>query len=392
MKHSEPKKISILGSTGSIGKSTIDIIENNKNFAVESLTAKSSADILATQAKKLSAKFVAIYDENEYTKLKEILSGTKIEIAAGEAGILEAASKNVDVAIAGIVGAACLKPALVAAKNAKVIGLANKECLVCAGEIFIDEVRKTNTKIVPVDSEHNAIFQILENSSKGGLEKITLTASGGPFLNYSLEDLYEITPEEAVKHPNWSMGAKISIDSATMMNKGLEVIEAYHLFPEAKGAIEVIIHPESIVHGFVHYKDGSVIAGMSNPDMKVPISYALGWPERIDSKTKKLSLGEIGKLTFITPDEVRFPALKLAKLALSKGSSYTNLLNAANEVAVSSFIKGEISFLEITETVERTIEKAKVVMQNSIDDVIENDKEARITARNLIKTRSFAFA
>lgn len=335
-----PRRVTILGSTGSIGQNTLKVIEGQKGqFEIAALTANSNVKMLSEQAKITGAKLAVIADEKLYNELKDNLFGTDIEVAAGEEAVCEAAGRKSDFVMAAIIGAAGLKPAISAIEQGTTIGLANKECLVCAGEFFNNKLKKSLSNIVPVDSEHNSLFQIFDFDKKETVEKVTITASGGPFFKFSKEEMADVTPEQAVKHPNWSMGAKISVDSATMMNKGLEIIEAYHLFPIEKSQIEVLVHPESVIHSMVSYQDGSVIAGMSNPDMKIPISYALGWPNRLKIASPRLDLVKTGKLSFFAPDTNKFPALNLARKALEKGGTATTILNAANEIAVESFLK-----------------------------------------------------
>ncbi len=384
----KPKKVTILGSTGSIGKNTIDLIRQHpESFEVEALTANNNVELLAEQAKNLNAKSAVITNELLYRELKERLAGTDIEVAAGEKATEQAASRKADFVMSAIIGAAGLNPTIKAIEQGATIGMANKECLVCAGDLINKYVKKNQATLIPVDSEHNSIFQIFDYKNVDKIEKITLTASGGPFLNHPRNTLKDITPKEAMKHPNWTMGAKISVDSATMMNKGLEYIEAYNLFPLERSQIDILIHPESVIHGLISYKDGSVMAGMSYPDMRVPISYALGWPERINNNSKKLNLAETGKLSFFKPDENQFPALRLAHYALEKGGTSPTILNAANEEAVKSFLSGEIGFLDITNLVKECLEKISSTVIRSIDDIISADREARERARNIIKNK-----
>lgn len=375
------KTISILGATGSIGKSTLKLIASHpERFHVEALVAQSNAALLAQQAIAANAKIAVIAEEVHFDALKQALAKTNIEAACGEAAIEEAMARKADCVVSAIVGAAGLKPTLAAIRAGSDIALANKECLVCAGALLKQEAAKYNANILPVDSEHNALFQIFD--AKQNPEKITLTASGGPFL-YT-QNLSAITPEQAVKHPNWSMGAKISVDSATLMNKGLEVIEAFHLFPMTVEQIEVVIHPESIIHGLVHYADGSVLAGMSVPDMMTPIAYAIAHPERITAPIPKLDLVAIGKLTFLPVDHQKFPALNLAYAALKAGGSATITLNAANEIAVQAFLEKRIGFLDITTIVAEVLASAPVTAVSSLEDVFAADAAARLTTQNLI--------
>lgn len=378
------KQISILGATGSIGQSTLKLIAHHpERFAVDTLVAQSNAAQLAQQAIAAKAKLAVIADDAHYATLKTALSGTGIEAAAGEAAVQQAMSRKVDCVVSGIVGAAGLKPTLAAIKAGSTIALANKECLVCAGELLMQEARKYNVKILPVDSEHNALFQVFD--AKQNPQKITLTASGGPFL-YT-ENLSAITPEQAVKHPNWQMGAKISVDSATLMNKGLEVIEAFHLFPMTIEQIDVVVHPESVIHGLVHYADGSVLAGLSSPDMMTPIALALSYPERIAAPVKPLDLTAIGKLTFLPVDNVKFPALQLAYAALKSGGDATITLNAANEIAVAAFLQKRIGFLAIAQTVAETLASIATSAVSCIDDVFAADSRAREFTQKLLEKK-----
>lgn len=380
----QPRKVTILGSTGTIGQNTARLIqEAPKDYLIDTLTAQNNVVELSKQAIELRAKKAVIGNEQLYHELKSRLSGTGIEVAAGSKAIEDAASGNANLIIVGIVGAASLFPTLAAIKTGKTIGLANKECLVCAGQFMMQEVKKHKAQIIPVDSEHNAVFQSFDFAQPERIEKITLTASGGPFRLSPKEKMKQVTPEEAINHPNWKMGAKISVDSATMMNKGLEIIEAYHLFPIEEHKIDVIVHPESIIHCLVYYTDGSVIAGLSNPDMRVPIAYALGWPDRINTSTERLDLTKINKLTFEKPDETKFPALKIARDALKSGGSATTTLNAANEVAVEQFISKKIHFTDITNVVEETLAEIPVTKLDSLEQVFETDKLARKVASKI---------
>ncbi len=390
------RSLTILGSTGTIGKNTIDLIASNisprqmigsgsNNFKIEALTAQNNVELLAKQAKSLNAKMAVIGNESLYNKLKSLLSGTNIVVAAGAGAIAEAASRKVDVVMTGIVGAAALPPTLAAIRQGAIIGLANKECLVCAGDLMIQEAEKYGATIIPVDSEHNAIFQCFDFNQLDNIEKITLTASGGPFRTFTQEQMENVTVAQAIKHPNWKMGAKISVDSATMMNKGLEIIEAYHLFPIKKNQIDTIIHPESIIHALVYYNDGSVVAGLSIPDMRVPISYSLGWPNRMENNTKRLDFTEISSLTFEQADNKKFPALKIAQEALNTGGTATAILNAANEIAVENFLKGTIGFTDIYKIVEETLENLTISAIYTMDEIFDIDKQARITALEIIK-------
>jgi len=327
-----PRRLSILGATGSIGCSTLDLVARDPEaYDVEVLTAFRSVDALAEQARNVEAKLAVVGDESFYKDLKDSLWGSGTEVAAGTGALVEAATRPSEWVMAGIVGAAGLAPTLAAVRRGAVVALANKECLVCAGELMLDEVRESEATLLPVDSEHNAIFQVFDFGRPERVERIVLTASGGPFLNTDVAELSQVTPEQAVAHPNWDMGAKISVDSATMMNKGLEMIEAHHLFPVAPHQIEVLMHPQSVIHSMVGYVDGSVLAQLGEPDMRTPIAYTLAWPDRIATPSARLDLARIGTLTFQSPDEVRFPALRLAREAMEAGGAAPIILNGANE-------------------------------------------------------------
>ncbi len=377
------KKISIFGSTGSIGKNTIEVIKNSpENFEVIALVAGNDVKTLISQALQIKPSFVVIENKTNFSELKSALSSLKnCQILCGKEEILNVAKIKCDLFISAIVGAAGMLPTLAAIEAGSDIALANKESLVCAGSFLVAAAKKSGAKIIPVDSEHNAIFQIFENENLEAIDSITLTASGGPFFNKDL-DFSKITVEQALKHPNWSMGAKISIDSATMMNKGLEVIEAFHLFPIKKEQIKIVVHPQSIIHGLVDYSDGSTLAMLSNPDMKVPISYALAYPKRMKIKHDKMDLAKLQNLSFFEPDEKKFPALRICREVMEIDGSAPAVLNAANEVAVSRFLKGEISFDKISEIVEKTLNKISHKKIDSIADVIDFDREARILAKD----------
>jgi len=376
------RRVSILGSTGSVGCNTVDLLRRNREaYEVIALTARSNVALLAAQARELRPQMVVIADETYYDAMKAALSGTNIAVAAGAAALVEAAALDADWVMAAIVGAAGLKPTLAAAARGATVALANKECLVCAGDIVMGELRRSGGALVPVDSEHSAIFQIFDFDQVDAIERIILTASGGPFLDMDLAQMKDVTPAQAVAHPNWDMGAKISVDSATMMNKGLEVIEASHLFPIPEERIEVIIHPQSVVHSMVGYSDGSVLAQMGTPDMRTPIAYALAWPDRQSSPAARLDLAAVGQLTFRAPDSGRFPALDLAREALKTGGSAPTVLNAANEVAVAGFLNGEIGFLDIVAVVAAGLEAAPTGPVATVDDVFVVDHEARVLAR-----------
>lgn len=379
------QKVAVLGATGSIGQSTLDIVRRNADcYEICALTANSRVDELAKLAIEFHAELAVIADESLLPTLTAHLEGTDIRCAAGESGLIEAASTSADIVMAAIVGAAGLKPTLAGIRRGARIALANKECLVCAGDLMMQEAEKSGAKILPVDSEHNAIFQVFEFDQVKAVEKIIITASGGPFLTRDLQTMASVTPTEAIKHPNWDMGHKISIDSATMMNKGLEVIEAFHLFPVTADQIEVVIHPQSVIHSMVQYNDGSVLAQLGSPDMRTPIAYSLAWPTRQHTPVKRLSLPEIGQLTFIEPDLERFPCLALALSALKQGGSAPNVLNAANEIAVQAFMDGQIGFMDIARVVEDTLAKADMKAPQSLSMVFETDAEARRIARDLL--------
>lgn len=380
------RSITILGSTGSVGCNTIDLLTRQREaFNVEALTANRNVMLLAEQARALRPRMVAIADASLYADLKEALAGSGIEVGAGPSAVVEAACRPAEWVMASIVGAAGLEPTMAAVRRGAIIGLANKECLVCAGEVMMADIKKFGANLVPVDSEHSAIYQVFDFDNADKVEAIILTASGGPFRCLDPEKMATVTPAQAVAHPNWDMGAKISVDSATMMNKGLELIEAFHLFPVEAQQIEIVVHPQSVIHSLVSYVDGSVLAQMGAPDMRTPISYALAWPERMQTPAPRLRLAEIGQLTFEAPDERKFPALRLAREALQRGGAAPIVLNAANEVAVESFLSAEIGFLDIPRIVEQAMEKTPNGPLNALADVIEIDQEARIRARGIIQ-------
>ena len=380
-KNVNPRRITILGSTGSIGCNTLDLVRSNPNaYQIEALTANTNFELLAVQAKEMNASLAVVADEKKYKALKNELSGSSTEAAAGASGLIEAASRPAEWVMAGIVGAAGLKPTLTAIKRGCVVALANKECLVCAGDLILAEVERAGATLLPVDSEHNAIFQVFEFDQRHAIEKIILTASGGPFWGSDLATMKKATPNEAVAHPNWEMGRKISIDSATMMNKGLELIEAHYLFSLEEEQIEILVHIESIIHSLVAYVDGSVLAQLGSPDMRTPISYTLGWPKRISTPSPKLDLATIGTLNFQRTDPIMFPAVGLCRQALRDGDSAPAILNAANEVAVAAFLNRKIGFLDIATTVEWTLNKFAKTPIRSLEDVFSADKEARIIA------------
>jgi 1-deoxy-D-xylulose-5-phosphate reductoisomerase len=380
-----PRRVTILGSTGSIGRQTIDLIERHPEaFSVEVLTANGNAGLLAAQARRLGAALAVVADPAAYRGLKEALAGSGIEAAAGPRALVEAAARPADWIMAAIVGAAGLAPTLTAIRQGAAVAIANKEVLVCAGELVTEELRRHNATLLPVDSEHNAIFQVFDTDSRDGIEKLILTASGGPFRACRRDEMADVTPARAVAHPNWDMGAKISVDSATMMNKGLEIIEAHHLFQMGESQIEVLVHPQSIIHSMVAYVDGSVLAQLGTPDMRTPIANTLAWPRRMAAPSARLDLAEIGTLTFERPDLGRFPALRLAREALRRGGSAPTVLNAANEVAVHHFLSENIGFLDISAVVEQTLERLPAAAMTSLDAVAEADREARAVAEACI--------
>jgi 1-deoxy-D-xylulose-5-phosphate reductoisomerase len=384
-----PRRVTILGSTGSIGHSTIDLLLRNRDaFTVEAVTANRNAALLAEQARQVGARFAAVADPSQYAALKEALAGSGIEAASGPEALIEAAERPADMVMAGIVGSAGLGPTLAAVRRGRIVAFANKEVLVCAGSLFMQEVAAHGATLLPVDSEHNAIWQCFDFERVEGIEKITLTCSGGPFRESADETMRRATVKEAVNHPTWNMGAKISIDSATLMNKGLEIIEAHHLFKLPSERIDVVIHPQSVIHGLVTYHDGSVLAHLGTPDMRTPIAYVLGWPGRTAAPMQRLDLAAVGRLTFEPPDPVRFPALRLAREALVTGGGTPTVLNAANETAVHAFIEGRIGFLDIAAIVEETLTALPVGPLGSLDDVHHIDREARVLAAELAARRA----
>ncbi|WP_422023576.1 1-deoxy-D-xylulose-5-phosphate reductoisomerase [Pyruvatibacter mobilis] len=389
---SAPRTLCVLGSTGSIGTSTLDLVARNpERFQVDVLTANANVELLASQARQFNARMAVVADPDRYDELKTALSGTNIAAAAGPDALNEAADRDTDYVMAAIVGAAGLEPTLTAARRGACVALANKECLVSAGTVFLEAVDKADATLLPVDSEHNAIFQVLETHNRDAIDKIILTASGGPFRAWEKARMEAATPAEAVAHPNWSMGAKISVDSATMMNKGLEVIEAYYLFGVETDQLDVLVHPQSVIHSMVAYTDGSVLAQLGSPDMRTPIAHTMAWPARMPAPAARLDLAEIAQLTFEAPDLERFPALRLALAALQTGGAAPTLLNAANEVGVAAFLGGEIGFLDIAAIVEDTMSRG--VAQGlsgapaSLDDVLQLDVAGRAIAAELVTAR-----
>ncbi len=374
-----------MGSTGSVGCNTLELIERSSEaFEVEALSANRNVTRLAEQARRHRAKLAVVADESRYAELKDALFGSGVEVAAGPAALVEAADRPVDWVMAAIVGAAGLAATLAAIRNGAVIALANKETLVCAGALMTAEVRRHGATLLPADSEHNAIFQILDFERLETVVRIILTPSGGPFRTMPLEAMAKVTPDQAVAHPNWDMGAKISVDSATMMNKGLELIEAHHLFGMDAERIDILVHPQSVVHSMVAYLDGSVLAQMGEPDMRTPIAHTLAWPGRMATPVPALDLARIGKLTFEEPDSSRFPSLRVAREALQKGRAAPTILNAANEVAVGRFLDRDIGFLDIARSIERTLETMPVPALNDLEEILAIDQEARRIAAEFV--------
>jgi 1-deoxy-D-xylulose-5-phosphate reductoisomerase len=372
------KIVSVLGSTGSVGRSTIDLLgQAPGRFRVEALVGGRNAGLLAEQAIALGAAHAVIADPDGLAELRARLSGSGVTAAAGRQAVLEAAARPADWTMSAITGAAGLAPTLAAIRGGGVVALANKEALVCAGDVMLQAVRDAGATLLPVDSEHNAIFQAMADRQSVQVEAITLTASGGPFRRASLEEMELAGPEAALRHPVWSMGAKITIDSASMFNKGLEVIEAARLFSLPEARIDVLLHPQSVVHGMVHYSDGSVLAQLGAPDMRIPIAHALAWPERMPTSSPRLDLAAIGRLEFEAPDPQRFPALRLARAALRAGGAAPAILSAANEIAVEAFLALRIGFLDIARLVERVMQEIGEQSANSLDAVIHWDHEAR---------------
>lgn len=383
------RTITVLGATGSIGDSTMDLLRASpERYQVEALTANGNVEGLARLAKEFNARFVAVADASKLGELREALAGTNIAFGAGENAIIEAAERPADWVMAAVSGAAGLKPALAAADRGATIALANKECLVCAGDFFMDRAAKAGACILPADSEHNALFQALASGNREELVRVIITASGGPFRTWKAADIAQATLAQALKHPNWSMGQKITIDSASMMNKGLEVIEASYLFALSPDEIDVLVHPQSIVHGMVEFSDRSVMAQLGTPDMRTPIAHCLGWPDRITGRAAALDLAKIGSLTFEAPDYDRFPGLKLAYDALRTGNGATTVYNAANEVAVAAFVAQRIRFGGIAQLVEATLNNwvraGNLAPLTSADDAISVDHDARNSAAALL--------
>ncbi|MBF6603597.1 MAG: 1-deoxy-D-xylulose-5-phosphate reductoisomerase [Sphingorhabdus sp.] len=386
MTYSAPRTVSIFGATGSVGKSTLDLIRlDRQSYRILALTANGNAKELAKLAREFDAEVAVIADAGQYDALKDLLAGTNIEVAAGPESLIAAAALGADWTMAAIVGCAGLPPTLAALKCGKTVALANKEALVSAGHLMMAQARDAGAVLLPVDSEHNAIFQCLQGGRIDQVRKITLTASGGPFRTWTKEQMASVTPAQAVAHPNWDMGAKISVDSATMMNKGLELIEAHHLFPVGLENIDILVHPQSVIHSMVEYHDCSTLAQLGSPDMRIPIASALAWPERMTTNCVPLDLAKIGRLDFEAPDYDRFPAIQLARHAIEAGGAVPAILNAANEVAVAAFLKGDVQFLEITKIVSRIIDSYSPPEPNDLTDIFGIDKETRERAIAMIE-------
>ena len=380
------KSITILGATGSIGTSTLDLIERNPDdFTIRAVTAASNVAALAEIARRTKAELAVVADESLLRELEQCLSGSGCKAAAGETALADAAAGDADLVIAAIVGCAGLKPTMAAVEAGRTVALANKEALVTAGALMTDAATRNGATILPIDSEHNAIFQCINGASSQDISRIILTASGGPFRTSSMAAIDNATPAQAVAHPNWSMGAKISVDSATMMNKGLELIEAHYLFGLPSERIDIVVHPQSVIHSLVEFVDGSVLAQLGAPDMRIPIAYALAWPKRMETPAERLDLAGLARLDFEAPDAMRFPALRLARSTLEAGGAAPTVLNAANEVAVERFLAGTIGFTDIARIVEQTLNRDVSPAPRSIDDVIAIDQATRRRASGLIE-------
>jgi 1-deoxy-D-xylulose-5-phosphate reductoisomerase len=384
-----PKTVTILGATGSIGSSTADLLRRDpQNYSVEAVTANRDAAALARLARELGARFAAVADASVYGELKSELSGSGIEAAAGPDALVEAAQRPAEWVMAAITGAASLAPTLAAAERGAAVALANKECLVCAGALFMRRAAAAGATVLPVDSEHNAIFQALGSGRREDVRRIILTASGGPFRTFTAEQIRDVTVEQALKHPIWSMGPKITIDSATLMNKGLELIEAHHLFALPPEELDVVVHPQSIVHGLVEFRDGSVIAQLGSPDMRIPISHCLAWPVRMGTPAARLNLAQVSTLSFEEPDMTRFPALAIARRALAAGGSAPTILNAANEIAVHEFVEKRLGFSGIPALVEATLDgmarRGQTREPQTVEEALAVDHSARRLAADLL--------
>jgi 1-deoxy-D-xylulose-5-phosphate reductoisomerase len=387
------RRLSILGSTGSIGCSTIDVIahlDGAETYDIVALTAGSNAKKLAEQALALKPAIAVVADEGALPELKSLLSGSGIEVAAGDNALIEAAGRSAEWTMSAIAGAAGLRPTLEAIRSGAALALANKESMVCAGPLVKAEAAKANSPILPVDSEHNAIFQVFNTAQRDAIERIILTASGGPFRSFTLQEMQSVTPAQALAHPNWSMGDGISLDSATMFNKGLELIEAAHLFDVPSKQIEIVVHPQSVIHSMVGYSDGSVLAQMGDPDMRTPIANALGWPDRVQTSVERLDFRKFSRLDFEAPDETRFPALRIARDALEAGGLLPCAMNAAKEVAATAFIGNRIGFLDLAAIVDQVLSRIDLrgTAQN-LNDILAADCEARRVAAEEIASGRF---
>ena len=385
-----PRTVTLLGSTGSVGTQTVDLLAAAPpgQFRVRALVAGRNATLLAAQARALDAELAVVSDDAAYPALRDALAGTTVRIAAGRDAVIAAAALPADWTMAAITGAVGLAPTLAAIRRGGAIALANKEALVCAGDVMLRAVADAGATLLPVNSEHNAIFQSLADGNHGALERIVLTASGGPFRTLTRAEMKSVTPEAALKHPVWSMGAKISIDSATLMNKGLEVIEAARLFALPEPSIDVLVHPQSVIHGMVCYQDGSVLAQLGSPDMRIPIAHTLAWPARMATSARRLDLIALARLDFFAPDPERFPALALAREALRAGGGAPTILSAANEVAVDAFLRLQIGFLDIADTVARVLDRMGTPAITTLEDVVAVDTAARRAAEAMVSTHS----
>ena len=389
MTQNSTRIVTVLGSTGSVGTQTVELLQAApERFRVRALVAHRKVDLLAEQARTLGAEWAVIADPDCYSALRDALAGTPVRVAAGPQAVVDAAALPADWTMAAITGAAGLAATLAAIRRGACVALANKEALVCAGEVMLAAVRQAGATLLPVDSEHNAIFQSLADGNHGAVEKIVLTASGGPFWTASLEEMAVATPEKALRHPIWSMGAKISIDSATMMNKGLEIIEAARLFKLTEPQIDVVVHPQSVIHGLVFYHDGSVMAQLGSPDMRIPIAHTLAWPGRMATPSRRLDLATVARLDFHDPDLVRFPSMRLAREALCAGGGAPAILSAANEIAVEAFLQRKIGFLDIVGTVAQVLDALGAPPADTLDEVIALDQAARRAAERLTVARA----
>jgi len=389
MNTSAPRTVTVLGSTGSVGTQTVQLLAGAPDrFRVRALVGGRNVKVLAEQAIALNAEFAVVADASCHAALRAALAGTRVQVACGAEAVVEAASLDADWTMAAITGAAGLAPTLAAIRRGKYVALANKEALVCAGEVMLRAVREAGATLLPCDSEHNAIFQSLADNDRAAVEKIILTASGGPFRTASLEEMAKATPAVALRHPVWSMGAKISIDSATMMNKGLEVIEAARLFGLLPAQIGVLVHPQSIIHGMVCYCDGSVLAQLGSPDMRIPIAHTLAWPGRLATPSPRLDLASVARLEFQEPDLDRFPSLRLARETLLAGGGAPAILNAANEIAVEAFLQRKIGFLDIAGTVAQVLDMLGAPPADTLEEVVALDQAARRAADRFATARA----